>query len=406
MNKRTIIYLHSIELAQASWVVCDGLNIEKSILRGHLSDLSTTDKQHEIIIFVPAVDILLTEVTLPKLSRQRLIEALPFALEEQLIDDVHELHFAIGPYQTNSHVPVAIVAQKKLTEWITLFKQYDITPRALYSAVFLLPFVENNWSVSLLQEAFTVRQSKYQGFCGEQINLSNMLEFALESASEKPECINIDSTIENFPEINHTKFESITIHSTSLSEQSWLEKFPQWTTSTFGINLLQNKYQPKHKASETKKIWIGAACAFAAWILLAFLGELVSFFILNHETNRTETAINQIYKKNFPQATSVVSPRERMTNKLSSLEEQANKNYFLVLLAKVGQPLMQSSQVHLKTMDFRDGQLTLEVTAAQFSDLDKLHLALTQQGLKVKQQNATVAGTQVKASIIIQRGTS
>lgn len=50
----------------------------------------------EIIILVPAEDVLLTIVQLPDMSKTRLLEALPFALEDQLIADIDTLHIAHG----------------------------------------------------------------------------------------------------------------------------------------------------------------------------------------------------------------------------------------------------------------------------------------------------------------------
>ncbi|HSW70252.1 MAG TPA: type II secretion system protein GspL [Gammaproteobacteria bacterium] len=403
MTRRTIIYLHSIELAQASWAVCENEEIEKTTLRGHLSDLPEIDKQNEIIIIVPAWDILLAEVPLPKLNRPRLMQALPFALEDKLIEDVDQLHFAIADYQPDGTVPVAIVARKKMNEWTALFKQYEIFPTALYSSVFILPDIEKNWSASILQEGATVRQNKFTGFSGEQANLPLLMEYALQNSTEKPECIHIYSTFSTPAEI---KPDQALVNEIYLSEQSFLETFPDWIKPESSINLLQGNYQPRRKSSETKKIWTLAAYAAVIWIGLAFFAQLVSFIILHHENNKIESEITAIYKKNFPNASSIVDPRARMESKLASLEEETNKNYFLVLLAKTGHELLQQPDIQIKNLEFRDNQLTLELAANTFDDLDKLTRHLTAQGLKVKQQNAATAGNQVKASLIIQRNTT
>lgn len=403
MTKRTIIYLHSIELAQASWVIANDEEIEKSVLRGHLSDLPFADKQNDIVVIVPAFDVLLTETSLPKLNRQRLLQALPFALEEQLIDDVSKLHFAVADYQPSGTLPVAIVSRKKMDEWFALFKQYDIVPSELYSAVFLLPYVEKSWSAMILQETATVRQNTFLGFNAEQHHLALLIELALKASAEKPECIHIYST---FAASLDMKLDSVLINEIHLSEQDWLDTIPGWIDPANSINLLQGNYQPKRKTSETKKIWLLAAYATFTFIVLAFFSELISFFILHHEFTKIDTQITAIYKKNFPEASSVVSPGKRMESKLSALEEGTNTNYFLILLAKIGNALFEAHNVQLKNLDFRDNQLTLELTANTFDDLDNLTRSLTQLGLKVKQQNAAIMGEQVKAGLIIQRGNS
>ncbi len=403
MTKRTIIYLHSIELSQASFVVCEDEEVEKSMLRAHLSDLTEADKQHEITVVVPALDVLLTQASLPKLNHSRLMQALPFALEEQLIDDVGTLHFSVADYQPDGTLPVAIVARKKMDEWIALLKQYHIVPTYLYSAVFLLPYVEKNWSVSILQEGATVRQNTFQGFSGEASNFSLLMELAIQSAPEKPECIHIYSTFETPVDI---KTNDVVINEIHLPEEAWLETLPAWINPLLSINLLQGAYQPKHKASETKKIWLYASYAALAWVGIAFFSQLLSFFILHHQSSKIEERISAIYKKNFPAASSVIQPRERMETKLASLEEQTNKNYFLVLLAKVGSQLSQHPNIQLNTIDYREDQLTLALTANKFDDIDILARTLSGQGLKVKEQNAATSGNAVKANLLIQRGTA
>ena len=58
MTRRTIIYLHSMNPVQASWATCEDEEIETSVLHGDLNDLSLQDKQNELIVVVPACDVL------------------------------------------------------------------------------------------------------------------------------------------------------------------------------------------------------------------------------------------------------------------------------------------------------------------------------------------------------------
>lgn len=401
-SKRTLIYLHALELAQASWVICEDEHVESSMLRGHLSELPLAAKQNEITVIVPAHDVLLTEAHLPKLSRSRLLQALPFSLEENLIDDVNDLHFAIADYQPDGSIPVAIVARKKMDEWFALFNQYGILPSQLYSAVFLLSYFENNWSASILQEDVTVRQNEYQGFNSDQANFPLLLELAIKNAKKKPECIHVYSTLTAPVEM---KSDAVILNEIHLSEQAWLEMLPAWLKPEHSINLLQGHYQPKRKTSGSKKIWLFAGYATLSFLALAFFSQLISFFILHIQASHLETAINTLYKKNFPQSSAIVAPRERMQTKLATLEESANRNYFLVLLAKTGQQLAQNPKVQIRSLEFRDDQLNMAVFADDFADLDALTHALAQQGLTVKQQNAAIIGEQVKANLLIRRGT-
>src|SRR6185437_16015170 len=97
----------------------------------------------------------------------------------------------------------------------------------------------------------------------------------------------------------------ILIHETSCMEKNVLESMSE-SLNTASINLLQGQYSPKQTSSLTKKIWRTCGYIAASWIALLFLSNLVSYYILQNALQKSELAINTIYKKHFPAATSVV----------------------------------------------------------------------------------------------------
>ena len=384
MTQRIIIYLHATDVTHASWVVTDDAgNIIQSIAEGDITTLTPT-AESEVYVIIPEQDILLTTAPLPKLSRQRLLQALPFALEDQLIDDVTDLHFAIGEYQTDGTLPVAIVSKEKMDNWLAQFVQLKLAPRAFIPAIFILPFSTTNvWHINSYNNIALVRTGKLTGFACEQENLNTFIELKL---AEIP-----DSG-------------SIHLERSEFSEQQLLEKQAHGIASLPYINLLQGEYRPKPQTTQVKNHWLRVCYLIIACVALAFVGKIGSYFILHHEVNKIDTAINQIYKRNFPKATSIVAPHDRMAEKLRSLSGQASKNNFLALLGIIGKTLNETPGVHIQNLDFRDQQLMLELTGDSFDNIDSLMKRLTQQGLTVKQQNSAMAGSEVKATLLIRAG--
>lgn len=385
MQKSMIIYLHSTNGSIASWISLDENNsILESVAEGDLNQLSVA-KDCDVYVVVPAQDVLLTQAELPKLTRQRLLQALPFALEEQLIDDVNDLHFAIGDYQADGTLPVAVVSKQKMTFWLNLLEQRGIAPQAFIPAIFALPVPEHDWQINTYDNQCVIRTGKMSGFACEQDNLETLLKLKL---AELPENQVID--------LVRTQFSYLEL----------LEKLANTIQSLHFINLLQGVHQAKPQSTKIRKIWFAAGYILLACIALAFISNIFSFFILHHQANKLETEINQIYKRNFPQASSVVAPRERMAEKLRTVSGQASKNNIFAVLGKLGKSMTDSHGVRIQNLDFREQQLTLEVSAATFDNLDSFIRVLTQQGLTVKQQNAAAVGTQVKATLLIRAGTS
>lgn len=387
--KRILLFLEHTQTTR--WIIIDEQNqIIHSIANVNISELVITE-EYEIFVFVPTEDVLLTSAQLPKLSRGRMLQALPFALEEQLIEDVAQLHFAMGEYQADGSIPVAVVSSEKMTAWLAMLAEHNLKPRAFIPSIFILPFAENHWHINSDHQHCLVRTGKFSGFACEKENLETLLQLKL---AEEPNHEPIE------------KIEKIQLIRTQLSELHLLETRIHDILISPAINLLQGSFQPKLQTTQVKKNWLIACYLAVAVIGLGFFGNLISFFILHHAANKTETAINTIYYRNFPQAKSVVAPRNRMTEKLRKITGQASKNNALALLSNIGKSLTDTKGVDIKNFDFREQQLTLEIIAATFDNLDAFTKSLTQQGLSVKQQNAAIIGAQVKATLLIRAGTS
>lgn len=375
-QKRIIILIDPNDLTMGDWaIVSDQGTLIKTVMQGKLDQLPAETKNLNVYIIAPAHDVLLTQASLPKLNRQRLLQALPYALEEQLIDDVGNLHFAIGEYQTDGTLPVAVVSKEKMQQWIHALKTADIEPLAIIPSTLAIPCSENNGVVYTYDDISVVRTGKYSGFATDSFTLKNMLELSA-------------STLQNI----------------TINKKALLEKIALEITSLPYINLLQKPYTSKRKTTKTKNVWKIAAYLATAWVSVVLINDFISLLILHHQSSVIQAKIDKIYYHHFPQAKNLTAPRERMESKLKEITSASQKNNFLSLLATVGKGLTQTGGIRLQNLDYRNGLLTLEVSSATFDNLDSLTRNLNAQGLAVKQQNSATSGTQVKATLLINAG--
>ena len=399
MTKQLLISIQNPHPEQASWIIIDEKGaIQESVVLGNMADLKRFAHGYEVSVIIPGEDVLLTQVTLPKLNRQRLLQAVPFALEETLIDDIQHLHFALGDYQADNTFPVAVIAKSKIEKWLNTLKENGIAPSKMIPATLAIPYHAGDFSIYVNDETCIVRNGKYHGFICDTNHLNTYLDL-----QPKADGIHLYRFSENTIAFNS---DSIAVNEINLVGKNVLENMHDWLLTQPTINLLQGHYQSRQKTTVTKKIWLGVAAAGIAWVTLVLLNNLVSFFILQQASNKTEQAINKIYKQHFPDATAIVAPRERMESKLKKITAQSNKNDLLVLLSIVGNSLNKTPDLHLQTLDFRDNRLNLTVLSASFASLDAFSQSLKQQGLIIKQQSADMAGTQVKANLFINKGAS
>ena len=80
-------------------------------------------------LLVPGEDVLHLAATLPSGSDSRLAQLLPFALEEQVAEDIESQHFAVGPSLPDGTTAVDVVARARMDEWLALQAEWGVTVR-------------------------------------------------------------------------------------------------------------------------------------------------------------------------------------------------------------------------------------------------------------------------------------
>jgi general secretion pathway protein L len=393
--RKIIIYFETTDLSQLSWLLVNEQSApEQIILHGTLSELAQAAKNHpdaEIIGIATPADVLLTTAKLPKLNRQRLLQALPYALEEQLLTDVNELHFATGEY-SEAGLPVAIIAKTTLNTWLATLKENGIAPTIIIPAPLAMLYTENQWHIKIFGDSALVRTGPFCGFACDKNNLDKMLELKLADTT-KPQAIFIDNyTTEQFPKATQ-----------NFPEREFISGLIK-SAGPPTLNLLQGAFQAKRKSTDAKKIWVLTAYVIGALLAVILCCNFISLLVLQHKAATLDTAIASIYKHNFPHATAIVSPKSRMSERLSLLANDNHKNRLLVWLAYLGKSMTQVKSLIIKQLDFRNNQLSLELFAPDLASLDTLTHSLQEQGLQVKQQNVTAVGKTATGTLIITDG--
>src|SRR4029079_10299250 len=120
---------------------------------------------------------------------------------------------------------------------------------------------------------------------------------------------------------------SIPVKEDMLAPEDFYSDLARTASAKTSLNLLQGAYAvKKSRLRQTGKFWKLIPYFAAAWIGLLFLYPAVSYFILKQRVTQTETQIAAIYKREFPQASSLVAPKLRMEEKLHQVTSQLGEN--------------------------------------------------------------------------------
>ena len=398
---------------QATWLVADARGAAAGPAQGGpLSLAAPRAAGRHVVVLVPGTDVLLAQPELPPAKAgTKLQQLVPYALEEQLAEDLEELHFAIGRRQEDStRVPVAVVARKLMDEWTTLLKSNGLEPEALYADSELLP-QNPGQAVALLEEDTVVIRPPTGNVTTLPVDaLGEALEVAL--AGVEPgtpggrglilytgaaEWHRHAATVEAARE----RFEGIQIQ---LLTGGPLALFAQQLPETGATNLLQGPYTPAATHPVGWNAWRVAAMLLAGFIALHVAGKAAELTVLKHADHRLDGSIEQVFRSAMPGEPDTYEARRQMEQRLAAARASQASGGFLLALQALVEAHRAAPEAVLEALTFRDGSLELKASAPSVESLDRLSRQLKQQGWQARLVAGNPAGSAYEGRIQMSPG--
>ncbi len=406
MKHQLFIHIHPAR-DEVSWVRCgdaDGAGAV-DVRRGPLAEAAADAAGARVVVIVPAEAVVLTRARVPgRKSRSVLRQAVPFLLEDQLLDEVEALHFAFGPVE-EEQVAVAVVARERMDGWLAELREAGIEPHAMIPEPLALPLESDAWTlVSGLEEGrLLLRTGPYSGMALEVANAQALLQAALEECDEQERPATL--AIYECGDL-HMNLPDLDLEQTRVAmREALLTLMVAGYRSTPHIDLLQGHYSRRERIGQYWRPWKVPLALTAALLLVQVGGAVVEYQRLATEKSRLWNEIVATYKKAFPGETNVPYPQRQMEEHLKRLRgggEGAGGVSFVSLLARAGQHLRESNGLTLKRIAFKGGQLDVALTIGDLQRLDRLKQKLeSEAGLEVEIVSAASRGKQVEARLRI-----
>ena len=93
-------------------------------------------------VWVPGEEMVFHEIDLPLNRRHAWPQLAPFALEEKLIGDIEDFHFAVGTPNDNGQVPAMTIAREKMDMWMEIFNDNSLRPEKIWPDILAVPYDE------------------------------------------------------------------------------------------------------------------------------------------------------------------------------------------------------------------------------------------------------------------------
>ena len=355
--------------------------------------LAEQAKQSEVIILLPASRVRCFNVKAPTRNRKQLEKAIPYLLEEQVLDNVEQQLFALGSVNKEGMVAVNVVDKNYLAEKIKQFHEASIDPDYVLSDAACLPFFEDAWTLLEHDDSILVKQSANEYWSTEPDMLDDLIVWNVQSQFEE----------------NQTVSQAVRIYSTQQDTELLagvsglaIQKMPvdnglEWLCSQFNsdsINLLQQDFSSQKKHQLNLGQWKLPAIAASVLIAVGIVYLISQLIVMSQSRNQLEEQLLTSIQEVFPNTNDVNTGLIQISNRFSTLGgDAAASNSFMLLLDK-SMMAIDPQTIKVSQLEYLSStaQLSFDVEASDYSTLTAAQNKLEAEGMNVEMRNASENG--------------
>jgi len=399
---------HAVE-----WIVADDSGTRRGqAVSGSLADAARDVHGRPVIVLVPATEVLTTTVEIPIRSGPRLRAALPYALEENLADDVDTLHFASGTRRENGKIPVAVVARARMNEWLDALDDAGISATRMIPENYGLARIPGTMSVLIDGDCVMFNDGADSEFVMQGVRPSDTLVAAgmlSDRSNEEPgddepsghlvaycEAADEERLSHDWIALRH-ELHSVDVN---LLPDGALPRLAVTVASGGGVNLLQGRYGVKTDYRTQFRLWRNAAVLLLGLVVVGLLAKGVDLYRLTQEEAALQAQFMEEYRQIRPGDTrEVLDPLNAVRSVKQGMGAATGPQVFLPSLRHLSDAMAQNSNARIETISYRAGVIDVRITSPDVATLDKIQKSVSASG----QFQASIQSTDQVADQISSR---
>ena len=343
-----------------------------------------------VIVGLPSDDVRSTLLSVSPEERKHLAKSLPFMMEEQVAEDVEELHFVSSALDEEHHL-VAFTRRDSMNAWVEQLASNDslkiFAPEAL-----CLPLEADECCAVVDGDEVVLRWGNAHGA---RVDLS-MLSMILDSMSEMPSSLVIYGT------------DREQVVSQLSDEQAALVDWRQgdWgavlllAKSAPQVNLRQGVFAPPLPLAKWWGVWKTVAIAASVALSLQFISDISQFQKLKAQNIELRSAIQDSYRKANPRG-AVVDVEKQLDRQIAEFTGEEGVAAFTPRLVDVV-TATTAENGRVTSINYTAGQLRLNLTAQDFASVEQIRQALERAGLKATLETSSARGDEVRARLRVE----
>jgi len=341
-----------------------------------LENLAAMVAQRKLVVLVPSQKVLLTAVNLPIRNPAKLRQALPYALEEQVAEDLDKLHFAAGRRGADGSVPAAVVRRRDLDQWLAALRAAGLDPAAIHAEQEAIP-ASPTATVWLIEgDTCMVRRPGEQPIVVEGSSVDDFLLFGDPRAGAEDTSAHL--TVYLGPG-EQTRFgsdlEALRDRLSSLDVKMLpggaIAHLAAGVVKDPGVNLLQGAYGPRTGFEKLWRPWRAAAVLLLALVGVVIARDIVELFRLERMDAQLASEMDAVVQR-------IVNHRRQMESRLAAVRAShgGSDAPFLKSLEALSRAVGTAPGTRVESLSYRNGIMEVKVAAPSVDSLDAIQRSI------------------------------
>ncbi|MFQ5982729.1 MAG: type II secretion system protein GspL, partial [Woeseiaceae bacterium] len=357
-------------------------------------------------------------VDIPIKGGARLQAALPYALEEQLAEDIEQLHFAAGTRRGSGRIPVAIVSRERLSEWIEWLTEAGIQPAAMIPENYGLARIPGTISLLVAEGQVMINDGADTELIMQDVSPGDALaaigalddfadpESTEAAVPEMPRHVLVYCEPEDDERHQHdwlairNEMESVDVN---LLADGVMPRLAVTVATGAGVNLLQGDFGKQTEYAGLFMPWRYAAITLLVLGLVGITAKATDYYLLKREEAELKQQFEAEYRQIAPGAAAVADPKSVVDSLKARLGTASTPPLFLQSLEQLSRALQQNSEARIEAISYRAGVVDVRLSAQDVSTLDRIQRLVSQSGqFEASIQSTDQDGDSVSSRIQIQ----
>ncbi|MDW3094761.1 MAG: type II secretion system protein GspL [Gammaproteobacteria bacterium] len=350
-----------------------------------LTNASTLIQDRKVVILLPIEHLYITSVAVQTKNKKQLEKAIPYALEDDLTEDIEDLHFSLGKRNDDGEIPVIVISKIHLDHLIKILGSVNVLPDVITSDIFGLDWSKDQWTLCIDDGHLLARTQQCNGFGCETNDFTDFMNVTLSEQSENPSKIVVyshpDENLEDIVKLPNIQLDDF------WSPSAFIKGF----SNEECINLLQGSYVKADKQHKTIRPWKIAAALTAIWITISMANMGLEYSRLNKLDKNLSAEIDQIFKRTFPEVKNVVNARVQMQQRIKALsasDSNVSEADFLKFLHQSGYELYKDSNISITELQYKNNKLSLDIKTKNIQVLEAVKSKLQSKNINAELQTA------------------